>query len=134
MAAAAAPPAIGASTTTPSPPWAKVTGGYVNSALAKTEAQLNGFDEAIMLTHEGHVSEGSGENIFVVAGGKLITPSASGPEVARRNCTEPSITDVSPESIRASASSHLGPTGSSTCRPLNPDTSQVSRMTNISAA
>jgi branched-chain amino acid aminotransferase len=59
------------------PARAKVTGGYVNSALAKTEAQLNGFDEAIMLTDEGHVCEGSGENIFLVADNKLITPSTS---------------------------------------------------------
>jgi branched-chain amino acid aminotransferase len=59
------------------PARAKVTGGYVNSALAKTEAQLNGFDEAIMLTHDGHVCEGSGENIFIVSGDKLITPSTS---------------------------------------------------------
>jgi branched-chain amino acid aminotransferase len=57
------------------PPRAKVTGIYVNSALAKTEANLNGFDEAIMLNADGHVSEGSGENIFMVRNGKLITPS-----------------------------------------------------------
>lgn len=56
------------------PPRAKVTGIYANSALAKTEAQKNGFDEAIMLNANGHVSEGSGENIFVVRNGKLITP------------------------------------------------------------
>jgi branched-chain amino acid aminotransferase len=59
------------------PARAKVTGIYVNSAMAKTEANLNGFDEAIMLTHEGHVSEGSGENIFLVMDGKLVTPGAS---------------------------------------------------------
>ena len=59
------------------PARAKVTGIYVNSALAKTEAQLGGFDEAIMLTHDGHVSEGSGENIFLVADGKLVTPPPS---------------------------------------------------------
>src|SRR5216117_2722435 len=59
------------------PARAKVTGIYVNSAMAKTEANLNGFDEAIMLTHEGHVSEGSGENIFMVADGRLVTPAAS---------------------------------------------------------
>jgi branched-chain amino acid aminotransferase len=59
------------------PARAKVTGGYVNSALAKTEAQLNGFDEAIMLTNEGHVCEGSGENIFLVSGNTLITPATS---------------------------------------------------------
>src|SRR3970040_2057476 len=57
------------------PPRAKVTGIYVNSALAKTEANLNGFDEAIMLNADGHVSEGSGENIFIIRNGKLITPS-----------------------------------------------------------
>ncbi len=56
------------------PPRAKVTGIYVNSALAKTEANANGFDEAIMLNENGHVSEGSGENIFVVRNGQLITP------------------------------------------------------------
>jgi branched-chain amino acid aminotransferase len=59
------------------PARAKVTGGYVNSALAKTEAQLNGFDEAVMLTNEGHVCEGSGENIFIVQGNTLITPPSS---------------------------------------------------------
>jgi branched-chain amino acid aminotransferase len=57
------------------PPRAKVTGIYVNSALAKTEANLNGFDEAIMLNEDGHVSEGSGENIFMVRKGKLIAPT-----------------------------------------------------------
>jgi branched-chain amino acid aminotransferase len=59
------------------PARAKVTGIYVNSALAKTEANLNGFDEAIMLTHDGHVSEGSGENIFMVVDGTLYTPPSS---------------------------------------------------------
>ena len=59
------------------PPRAKVTGLYVNSALAKTEAWENGFDEAILLTNEGHVSEGSGENIFLVMDGKLVTPPPS---------------------------------------------------------
>lgn len=53
---------------------AKVTGIYVNSALAKTEAWDHGLDEAIMLTQEGNVSEGSGENIFLVSGGQLVTP------------------------------------------------------------
>jgi len=52
----------------------KITGIYVNSALAKSEAMERGFDEAILLSHDGHVSEGSGENIFVVIKGKLITP------------------------------------------------------------
>jgi branched-chain amino acid aminotransferase len=56
------------------PARAKISGAYVNSAFAKTEAQLNGFDEAIMLTAEGHVSEGSAENIFLVMNGELVTP------------------------------------------------------------
>ena len=59
------------------PARAKVNGLYINSALAKTEAQENGFDEAIMLDDRGHVSEGSGENIFLVRDGKLITPAPS---------------------------------------------------------
>jgi branched-chain amino acid aminotransferase len=59
------------------PARAKITGIYVNSALAKSEAILSGYDEAIMLTHDGHVSEGSGENIFVVQDGRLITPPPS---------------------------------------------------------
>ena len=59
------------------PARAKVNGLYINSALAKTEAMENGFDEAIMLDERGHVSEGSGENVFIVRGGKLITPAPS---------------------------------------------------------
>jgi branched-chain amino acid aminotransferase len=52
----------------------KITGAYVNGALAKSEAQLNGFDEAIVLTADGHVSEGSAENLFIVRRGTLVTP------------------------------------------------------------
>ncbi len=59
------------------PARAKVTGGYVNSALAKTEANRNGFGEAIMLNADGHVSEGSGENLFLVMNGELHTPGAT---------------------------------------------------------
>jgi branched-chain amino acid aminotransferase len=59
------------------PARAKITGIYANSALAKTEAQLNGFDEAIMLDERGHVSEGSGENIFLMMDGQLLTPPPS---------------------------------------------------------
>ncbi|MDH5695001.1 MAG: branched-chain amino acid transaminase [Dehalococcoidia bacterium] len=58
------------------PPQAKITGIYVNNALAKSEAIENGLDEAIMLTPDGHVSEGSGENIFLVIDGKLVTPAS----------------------------------------------------------
>ncbi len=57
------------------PARAKISGAYVNSAFAKSEAMQNGFDEAIMLTHEGHVSEGSAENIFLVINGELATPA-----------------------------------------------------------
>jgi branched-chain amino acid aminotransferase len=56
------------------PARAKITGAYVNGALAKTEAQLNGFDEAIVLTSDGHVSEGSAENLFMVKNDVVITP------------------------------------------------------------
>ena len=59
------------------PARAKITGSYVNAAFAKTEAMQNGFDEAIVLTHEGHVAEGSAENIFLVLNGELITPAPS---------------------------------------------------------
>lgn len=57
------------------PPQVKATGIYINNALAKTEAVENGYDEAIMLAPDGHVSEGSGENIFLVIDGKLHTPA-----------------------------------------------------------
>jgi branched-chain amino acid aminotransferase len=57
------------------PPQVKSTGIYINNALAKTEAVTKGFDEAIMLSPSGHVSEGSGENIFLLINGKLVTPA-----------------------------------------------------------
>jgi branched-chain amino acid aminotransferase len=57
------------------PPQVKSTGIYINNALAKTEAVQNGYDEAVMLSPNGNVSEGSGENIFLVVNGKLITPA-----------------------------------------------------------
>ncbi|MBE6501466.1 MAG: branched-chain amino acid transaminase [Methanobrevibacter thaueri] len=59
------------------PALAKCGANYMNSQLAKLEAIDNGYDEAIMLDYEGHVSEGSGENIFLVEGEKLFTPSMS---------------------------------------------------------
>lgn len=59
------------------PPGAKVTGMYVNNSLAKSEAVWRGYDEAIMLTRDGFVCEGSGENIFLVRDGKLLTPAVS---------------------------------------------------------
>ena len=56
------------------PTRAKATGGYINSALAKSEAMLNGYDEALVLNEAGMVGEGSAENIFLVRDGVLITP------------------------------------------------------------
>ncbi|MGD8813915.1 MAG: branched-chain amino acid transaminase [Anaerolineales bacterium] len=55
----------------------KITGSYINSALIKSDAMLSGFDEALVLNHDGHVSEGSAENIFMVRNGILITPSVT---------------------------------------------------------
>ncbi len=52
----------------------KIAGAYVNSALIKTDALRAGFDEALVLTQDGHISEGSAENIFMVRDGVLITP------------------------------------------------------------
>jgi branched-chain amino acid aminotransferase len=62
---------------TMAPPRAKITGLYVNSALAKSEAVQNGYDEAILLSHDGHVAEGSAENIFLVRRDVLYTPDPS---------------------------------------------------------
>jgi branched-chain amino acid aminotransferase len=53
----------------------KIAGAYANSAFIKTDAQRAGFDEALVLTNEGHISEGSAENVFMVRDGVLITPS-----------------------------------------------------------
>ena len=56
------------------PARAKITGAYINSAFAKTDAVLAGYDEALVLTDTGHISEGSAENFFMVRNGNLITP------------------------------------------------------------
>jgi branched-chain amino acid aminotransferase len=60
-------------------PKGKINGQYVNSILAKRTAQLGGFDEAIMLDDDGYVAEATGENIFIVNKGRLITPPLSQP-------------------------------------------------------
>ncbi len=52
----------------------KISGAYITSSLAKTEAVLSGFDEALLLNSQGKVSEASGMNLFIVRDGKLITP------------------------------------------------------------
>jgi branched-chain amino acid aminotransferase len=56
------------------PPGAKATGQYVNSALAKSDAIEAGYDEALMLNPEGQVADGSGENVFLVRDGVVLTP------------------------------------------------------------
>jgi branched-chain amino acid aminotransferase len=56
------------------PSRAKIVGSYVNPAFSKSEAMLNGYDEALVLTEDGHISEGSAENIFVLRDGVLATP------------------------------------------------------------
>jgi branched-chain amino acid aminotransferase len=55
----------------------KIMGQYTNSTLAKREAKLGGYDEAVMMDVQGYVSEGSGENLFIIKKGKLITPPLS---------------------------------------------------------
>ena len=52
----------------------KISGAYITSSLAKTEASLSGFDEALLLNSSGKVSEASGMNLFIVRNGDLITP------------------------------------------------------------
>jgi branched-chain amino acid aminotransferase len=59
------------------PARAKVIGSYVNAALASDDAREKGFDEALMLTGDGHLAEASSSNVFLVAGETLYTPSAS---------------------------------------------------------
>jgi branched-chain amino acid aminotransferase len=56
------------------PPAAKGTGMYINSSMAKIEALKAGYDEAILLSPQGYVSECTGENLFVVRGGRIVTP------------------------------------------------------------
>jgi len=56
---------------------AKISGNYANSVLAKTESMRLGFDEAIMLDPQGYVAECTGENLFLVRGGKIYTPPAA---------------------------------------------------------
>ncbi|MBI2705075.1 MAG: branched-chain amino acid transaminase [Actinobacteria bacterium] len=74
------------------PPSSKTTGNYVNSSLAKVEALKAGYDEAVMLSPHGWVSECTGENIFVARGGKLITPPTSAG--ALEGITQDSVTTI----------------------------------------
>src|SRR5438128_259156 len=59
------------------PARAKATGGYINAALAIADAQDAGFDEAILLTGDGHVSEASSANLFLASNGMLVTPGVA---------------------------------------------------------
>ena len=59
------------------PPRGKLTGSYVNACIASDEAQTNGYDEALELASDGHVSEGSSSNLFMVRNGALITSPVS---------------------------------------------------------
>ena len=65
-----------------SPTKAKASGNYLNCVLAKTEAGINGYDEALLLSQDGTVCEGSGENIFIVRNRELYTPPLSSPILA----------------------------------------------------
>ena len=56
---------------------AKATGIYLNSMLAVIEASRAGYDEAILLTDDGYIADGSGENVFIVKDGKIATPPLS---------------------------------------------------------
>jgi len=92
------------------PTRAKVSGGYANSALAKSEALQNGFDEAIFLDSRGYVSEGSAENIFIVRNGILYTPpnhAALLEGITRRSIIEIAKEENIPFEIRDIARSEL---------------------------
>ena len=80
------------------PPRVKISGHYVNSILAKTEAVLAGFDEAIFINQDGSVSEGSGENLFMAANGMLHTPLVS----------ENNLTGITRDSVWRLAEDELG--------------------------
>ena len=76
----------------------KVSGSYVNSILAKTEATLAGFDEGILLNQNGTVSEGTGENLFLVSDGSIHTPPIG----------DNNLTGITRDSVFVLAKSELG--------------------------
>lgn len=80
------------------PARAKATGGYLNSALARREAIDHGYTEAILLTENGHVSEGSAEHVFIVRNGQLISPPS----------TEDNLDGITRQSLIALAQEDLG--------------------------
>ena len=119
------------------PPRVKISGHYVNSILAKTEATLAGFDEAIMLTPGGDVSEGSGENLFLINNGQIFTPPVAdnnltgitrdsamtlareelGIEVVERNIRRSELY-LADEVFLTGTAAHITPVGSLDRRPI----------------
>jgi branched-chain amino acid aminotransferase len=89
----------------------KLIGAYVNSALVKSEAVMGGYDDAVVLTQDGHVSELSGANIFMVRGGVLVTPPI----------TDNVLEGVTRRSIIELARAELGMTVSTNCHFDTPD-------------
>ncbi len=88
------------------PPAAKGTGMYINSSMAKVEALKSGYDEAILLSPQGHVSECTGENIFIVRDGAIITPPTSAG--ALEGITQDSVRRIAARPrLRATACEHL---------------------------
>ncbi len=75
----------------------KISGAYVNSALIKTDALRAGFDEALVLTDDGHISEGSAMNVFMVRDGRLITPPVT--ENILEGITRRSIMEVAQKEL-----------------------------------
>lgn len=90
------------------PPAAKATGQYINSSLAKVEAIKAGYDEAIMLNKEGYVADASGENVFIVRDGTLITPPLSDCPLA--GITRDSIRTIAADLSVPTAEDHLSRT------------------------
>jgi len=80
------------------PQGAKITGAYVNSSLAKAEAIEKGYDEAILLSPDGTVAEGSGENLFLIKNGKLITPPLD--EIILPGITRVSIMELAKKELQ----------------------------------
>jgi branched-chain amino acid aminotransferase len=72
-------------------PHAKASGQYLNSVLAKIESLKSGYEEALLLDDQGHVSEGTGENVFVIRGGTIYTPPQTAgilDGINRRTCVQ----------------------------------------------
>ncbi|MFM7169315.1 MAG: aminotransferase class IV, partial [Cyanobium sp.] len=72
----------------------KISGAYITSSLAKTEAVKSGFDEALLLNSRGKVSEASGMNLFIVRDGNLITPGVD--QDILEGITRASILEIAP--------------------------------------